>query len=189
MPTTWSSCEATPSKSFWPRCDQPWTPAGTWCPTASSSAANCVGTVCWQAPTRLPTPSAPLSAVDILDEGRVYWALRTILVSRADEIPAFDDCFQRYWNFKSTQGSSDLPARAPRQQGTLRAGNLSAAPSGLRVREPEQQISVDIVRTGASAAERAGGRELRGLGVDGWTRCSRPPPGSPGRCLPAPDGA
>ena len=131
-----------------------------------------------------------LSSVDILDEGQVYWALRTILVSRADEVPAFDDCFDRYWNFRQSPIPGSLPPRAPRQQGTLRAGNLSAAPSGLRSREPEQQLSVNIVRTGASAAERAGGRELRGLGVDGLdevlkaaARIARALPSRPGRRL------
>ena len=131
-----------------------------------------------------------LSSVDILDEVQVYWALRSILVSRADEIPAFYDCFQRYWNFKQHPESGNLPTRTSRQQGTLRAGNLSAAPPGLRAGAQEQQLSVDIVRTGASATERAGGRELRGLGVDGLdevlkaaARIARALPSRPGRRL------
>ena len=131
-----------------------------------------------------------LSFVDILDKWQVYWALRTILVSRADETPAFDDCFDRYWNFRHSPGPDARPARAPRQEGVLRTGNLSAAPPGLRASTPEQELNVEIVRTGASAAERAGGRELRGLGVDGLdevlkaaARIARALPSRPGRRL------
>ncbi len=131
-----------------------------------------------------------LSSVDILDRGQVYWALRTILVSRADEAPAFDDCFQRFWSFRLSGERSGAPPRPPRREGILRAGNLSAAPAGLRSSEPDQHPSVEIVRTGASAAERAGGRELRGLGVDGLdevlkaaARIARALPSRPGRRL------
>ena len=46
-----------------------------------------------------------LSAVDMMDRGRVYWSLRALLLSRRDEIPIYDSLFERFWNFE------ELPLR------------------------------------------------------------------------------
>ena len=46
-----------------------------------------------------------LSAVDMMDRGRVYWSLRALLLSRRDEIPIYDSLFERFWNF------DELPLR------------------------------------------------------------------------------
>ena len=48
-----------------------------------------------------------LSLVDLMDRDQVYWAFRTILVSRMDETAAFDDCFRRFWTFQSPQVCPD----------------------------------------------------------------------------------
>ena len=41
-----------------------------------------------------------ISVVDMMDRGRVYWTLRTLLVSRQDEFPAYDMLFEKFWNFE-----------------------------------------------------------------------------------------
>ena len=46
-----------------------------------------------------------LSAVDMMDRGRVYWSLRALVLSRRDEIPIYDSLFERFWNFE------ELPLR------------------------------------------------------------------------------
>ena len=35
-----------------------------------------------------------LTVVDVMDYGRVYWALRSVLVSRQEEFPIYDELFQ-----------------------------------------------------------------------------------------------
>jgi uncharacterized protein with von Willebrand factor type A (vWA) domain len=42
-----------------------------------------------------------LEAVDLTDRGDVYLALRSILVSRMEEQPAFDRCFEAFWKFRA----------------------------------------------------------------------------------------
>ena len=41
-----------------------------------------------------------LEAVDLMDRGQVYLALRALLVSRMEEQPAFDRCFEAFWKFR-----------------------------------------------------------------------------------------
>ncbi len=45
-----------------------------------------------------------LEAVDLTDRGDVYLALRTVLVSRMEEQPAFDRCFEAFWKFHADEG-------------------------------------------------------------------------------------
>lgn len=47
-----------------------------------------------------------LEAVDLLERGEVYLALRTVLVSRMEEQPVFDRCFDAFWQ----AGTDTLPA-------------------------------------------------------------------------------
>lgn len=41
-----------------------------------------------------------LEAVDLTDRGDLYLALRAVLVSRMEEQPAFDRCFEAFWKFR-----------------------------------------------------------------------------------------
>ena len=41
-----------------------------------------------------------LEAVDLMDRGEVYLALRALLMSRMEEQPAFDRCFEAFWKFR-----------------------------------------------------------------------------------------
>ncbi len=45
-----------------------------------------------------------LDAVDLLDRQDVYLALRTTLVARHEEFPAFDRCFDAFWRFHAEEG-------------------------------------------------------------------------------------
>ncbi|MGH7350081.1 MAG: VWA domain-containing protein, partial [Candidatus Rokuibacteriota bacterium] len=45
-----------------------------------------------------------LEAVDLLDRQDVYLALRTTLVARHEEFPAFDRCFDAFWRFQAKEG-------------------------------------------------------------------------------------
>src|SRR6266849_6017866 len=42
--------------------------------------------------------------VDLLDRAQVYLALRTVLVSRMEEQPSFDRCFEAFWKFQADDG-------------------------------------------------------------------------------------
>ena len=59
-----------------------------------------------------------LGLVDLMDRGQVYWAFRTVLVSRPDEIEAFDACFYRFWTFRRPENTS------PQFPGLSQAGSL-----------------------------------------------------------------
>jgi uncharacterized protein len=45
-----------------------------------------------------------LQAVDLLDRQDVYLGLRTTLVARHEEFPAFDRCFDAFWRFQAEEG-------------------------------------------------------------------------------------
>src|SRR3990172_35977 len=45
-----------------------------------------------------------LEAVDLMDRAEVYLALRTVLMSRIEEQPAFDRCFEAFWRFHAEEG-------------------------------------------------------------------------------------
>ena len=45
-----------------------------------------------------------LEMVDLMDRAQVYLALRTVLVSRMEEQPAFDRCFEAFWRFQAEEG-------------------------------------------------------------------------------------
>ena len=45
-----------------------------------------------------------LELVDLMDRDEVYRALGTVLVSRMEEQPAFDRCFEAFWRFQAEEG-------------------------------------------------------------------------------------
>jgi uncharacterized protein with von Willebrand factor type A (vWA) domain len=45
-----------------------------------------------------------LERVDLLDRMDVYLALRAVLVTRSEEGPAFDRCFEQFWKFRAAEG-------------------------------------------------------------------------------------
>ena len=45
-----------------------------------------------------------LERVDLLDRDEVQRALRTVLVTRREEIPVFDRCFDAFWTYRAEEG-------------------------------------------------------------------------------------
>src|ERR1700704_1926772 len=74
-----------------------------------------------------------LEMVDLMDRGQVYLALRTVLVSRMEEQPGFDRCFEAFWKFQADdgQGLEGLVAAVPpRGSGGGLGGAGAASPPG-----------------------------------------------------------
>jgi len=82
-----------------------------------------------------------LEAIDVMDRGEVYLALRAVLVNRPEEQPAFDRCFEAFWKFRAEDGqgldgliSMAQPARVEEEPDP---GSIEAA------REKQAQIALD----------------------------------------------
>ena len=105
-----------------------------------------------------------MAHVDLMTEGRIYWSLRPLLVSRQEHLPTFDALFERFWNF--------LPLNLPpesRGDPTANFGqtrSVGRMPRGLGVPEddPESKDTViQILRHGASALHATSQRDLSTL--------------------------
>ena len=91
-----------------------------------------------------------LEAVDVMDRGEVYLALRTVLMNRMEEQPAFDRCFEAFWRFHAEdgQGLDGLVASVqPRRQeeDEPEAAAVEAA------REKQAQMALDDWEEGEPA--------------------------------------
>ena len=114
-----------------------------------------------------------ISLVDMMDRGRVYWTLRSLMLSRREEIGIFDELFERFWSFEPQ------PTRPPMTQGMGPAGgmrDLKPRPRSIVLPENDSRSDdtfLQIVRTGASAAEVATERDLTVLQSDELSELSR----------------
>jgi uncharacterized protein with von Willebrand factor type A (vWA) domain len=83
-----------------------------------------------------------LEAVDLMDRAEVYLTLRTVLMSRIEEQPAFDRCFEEFWKFHAEegQGLDGLVATVQpmRQDDEPDTGAVETA-----AREKQAQIALD----------------------------------------------
>jgi uncharacterized protein with von Willebrand factor type A (vWA) domain len=90
-----------------------------------------------------------LEAVDLMDRGEVYLTLRTVLMSRIEEQPAFDRCFEAFWKFHADegQGLDGLVAavQPPGHEDQPEAGAIEAA------REKKAQVALDDWDEGEAA--------------------------------------
>ena len=90
-----------------------------------------------------------LEAVDLLDRAEVYLALRTVLMSRMEEQPAFDRCFEAFWKFHAEdgQGLDGLVATVqPQRREDEPEGDAAEA-----AREKQAQIALDDWEDGGAA--------------------------------------
>ena len=92
-----------------------------------------------------------LAAVDVMDRGRVYWALRALLLSKRDDMPIYDALFQRFWSFEAMPMRPD---RRPDDELVGGAKEFRRAPSIAAMPEEDDSAEhtlVQMLREGASA--------------------------------------
>ena len=82
-----------------------------------------------------------LEVVDLMDRDEVYRALRTVLVSRMEEQPAFDRCFEAFWRFQAEEGQG-LDGLVPMAQPTLPENEHGGNPPDAG-QEKQAQIALD----------------------------------------------
>src|SRR3990172_2776053 len=82
-----------------------------------------------------------LEAVDLMDRAEVYLALRTVLMSRIEEQPAFDRCFEAFWRVHAEEGQGLdglIAAFQPvPQEEEMDSGAIEAS------REKQAQVALD----------------------------------------------
>ena len=109
--------------------------------------------------------------VDVMDRARVYWALRSLLVSGSGEIALFDELFERFWRFESS------PNRPDTIRGTSQAGGMREfrrAPRSRLVADVDSaDAHVELIRSGASARDMRSQSDLTILSADELTELSR----------------
>src|SRR6266481_3115814 len=82
-----------------------------------------------------------LEVVDLMDRDEVYLALRTVLVSRMEEQPAFDRCFESFWKFQAEDGQG-LDGLVSMVQPTLPENEHGGNPPDAG-QEKQAQIALD----------------------------------------------
>ncbi len=115
-----------------------------------------------------------MAHVDLMTEGRIYWSLRPLLVSRQEHLPTFDALFERFWNFLPLNLPPESNADPTANFGQTRtAGRL---PRGIGVPEddPESKDTViQLLRHGASALHVTSERDLSALAGGDLAELSR----------------
>jgi uncharacterized protein len=82
-----------------------------------------------------------LEVVELMDRDEVYLALRTVLVSRMEEQPAFDRCFESFWKFQAEDGQG-LDGLVSMTQPTLPENEHGGNPPEAG-QEKQAQIALD----------------------------------------------
>jgi len=90
-----------------------------------------------------------LEAVDLMDRAEVYLTLRTVLMSRIEEQPAFDRCFEAFWKFHAEEGQGLDGLVANIQPVKQDDGPDTAAVEAAR--EKQAQIALDEWEEGESS--------------------------------------
>jgi uncharacterized protein with von Willebrand factor type A (vWA) domain len=93
-------------------------------------------------PGRIIDVAAALQRIDVRSADVVYHTCRTLLVSRADQIPIFDRAFQTFFSGTRVPGAADAPATHPSRDDR----NDTALPSGehLGSSEPSRTEPVSM---------------------------------------------
>lgn len=90
-----------------------------------------------------------LEAVDLMDRAEVYLALRAVLMSRMEEQPAFDRCFEAFWRFHAEDGQG-LDGLVAAVQPARREDEPEPAPVEA-AREKQAQVALDDWDQGEAA--------------------------------------
>ncbi|MEK7879317.1 MAG: VWA domain-containing protein, partial [candidate division NC10 bacterium] len=89
-----------------------------------------------------------LEALDLADRDEIYWGLRTVLVSRIEEVPAFDRCFAAFWKFHAETGQE--------------IAGLLGAPQLAKGEGPEQE------KEEAPGTLKIAGQKREGVSLESW---------------------
>ena len=103
-------------------------------------------------PTEISDAMRALSGVDAMSYWRVYWTLRSVYLSRKDDMPIFDSLFDRFWNLEPVPTRKDT-GRNPEDD--LVGGFRDFRPKPTSIRLPENDptsadMILEIFRHGAS---------------------------------------
>ena len=114
-----------------------------------------------------------IGRVDMMDYGRVYWTLRSVLVSRHEEIAVFDELFERLWNFEPQptrpyMEPSDNPLGGPREFRKRPSAALKVDSD-----DDSEDTLVEVMRSGASATETSKDTDLTVLMPDELAELSK----------------
>jgi uncharacterized protein len=91
--------------------------------------------------TEVMTAVRALEMVDISDRAEVQLALRAALVSRVEEIPTFDRCFEAFWRFQADEGQ-DLDGLGPAEP-ARRQEPETAPGSGTHAAEKQAALTLE----------------------------------------------
>lgn len=72
-----------------------------------------------------------LDCLDLLDRQEVCLGLKSVLVARIEEAPAFDRCFEAFWNFRAAAGEELKGLLAPEAPKALAAAVRSRREAGI----------------------------------------------------------
>ena len=112
--------------------------------------------------------------LDIMTEGRVYWSLRSLLVSRQDQLAIFDSLFRQLWNFEPLTRRPEPQADPTVNFGQTRT--VGRMPRGLGVPDDDpdsEDTVIQLLRTGASAQDVIAQRDLSSLEGEDLNELSR----------------
>ena len=114
-----------------------------------------------------------LSLVDVMDQSRVYWAIRTVLLSRHEDASIFDELWAKFSDFETPPGRPDvIPGTS--QGGGMREFRRNTRSEPLLEHEASsRETLIQTVRTGASATEVISDKDLTVLGSNELSELSR----------------
>ena len=114
-----------------------------------------------------------IGRVDMMHYGRVYWTLRSVLVSRHEEIAIFDQLFERLWNFEPQPTRPYLePSEDPRG-GPREFRKRPSAALMVESDDDSENSLVEVLRSGASTAETSKDTDLTVLRADELAELSK----------------
>ena len=114
-----------------------------------------------------------VSMVDLMTEGRIYWTLRSLLVSRHEQLATFDSLFARFWNFQPLPRVKPPPNQSNKFGETRTTGRV---PRALALPEEDHESKdtlIQLVRTGASGRHVTSETDLSVLDSQDMSELSR----------------
>ena len=114
-----------------------------------------------------------MSIVDLMAEGRIYWTLRSLLVSRHEQLATFDSLFARFWNFQPLPRVK-TPTNTSSKFGETRT--TGRVPRALALPEEDDESKdtlIQLVRTGASGRHVTSETDLSVLDSQDMSELSR----------------